>query len=965
MFVRNIKDMNLKSFFLIILIAGSHFLLAQSVDVLKVTTHKLENGLTVFLNEDPTATKMFGAVMVKAGAVNESEDATGMAHYLEHLLFKGTTILGTSDYQKEKPLLDSIHVLYDQLAQELDRDQQLIIQKQINNLAVKSAKYGLPNEFDKLLKSIGGTDVNAFTSYDMTFYHNTFPSHETEKWLDLYSARFDNPVFRSFQSELEVVYEEKNRDMDGMENRIFEEINKANFPNLPYGKWSILGTVEHLKKPSLTKMKAFYEKHYVAKNMAIILTGNFKAKEVLPIITEKFKNLSAKAAPSLNLPELQPLAENLVKKIRVTPIKIEMLGWQTAPFNHKDRAALDVCERMLSNESETGLMDQLSENNEVMYTFGITEKFNHAGAFSIIAVPKPFIQSISNTDKKIEKVLNKLKNGDFTDELLNVSKYELSKQFQQEMEQIRGRGIAIGRAFSQGVSWEEYLAYPKKVNQVNKEEVLAVAQKYFGKKRAKIISRTGFPKKVKLDKPPFKAVSRTQKETSIYAKNFENIPSQPFQPKFLDFDNDVEKTMIYKNQSLTKVENPVNDLFYLTIRFKKGQLQHETIAVAVDLMNYAGAGNYSYSELKKAFSHIGCSYYFSSNNNNVTLNLEGTEEHLNAAIELTNLLLKQPKEDVVGFNLMLKTMKLDRKRERRDKPFLGGALFNYAQHQKESSFVIRPALKAIKKMNPSTLMATYQDIVENYKVDISYVGNALLDSVKNALEKKIDLFGNNKETPNKDRDRIKIPYDKVIVIHDKKAIQSQLYFYVPDHKRALSEYPRWKAFNSYFAGGFSGIMMQEIREYRSLAYGVQGGYVIPENSDGYFYAYIGCQSDKTIKAITVLDSLLKQMPRKPERLAALKKRLKLSTVSNSPNFKQLQQRISLYQNYGFKKDPQISAYQKYDTLTMDNVAQFYEKSIKGKPRVITIYGNKNKMDFEQLKQFGEVEILQLKEVIKF
>ena len=240
MFVRNIKDMNLKSFFLIILIAGRHILLAQSVDVLKVTTHKLENGLTVFLNEDPTATKMFGAVMVRAGAVNESEDATGMAHYLEHLLFKGTTILGTSDYQKEKPLLDSIHVLYDQLAQELDRDQQLKIQKQINNLAVKSAKYGLPNEFDKLLKSIGGTDVNAFTSYDMTFYHNTFPSHETEKWLDLYSARFDNPVFRSFQSELEVVYEEKNRDMDGMENRIFEEINKANFPNLPYGKWSIL-----------------------------------------------------------------------------------------------------------------------------------------------------------------------------------------------------------------------------------------------------------------------------------------------------------------------------------------------------------------------------------------------------------------------------------------------------------------------------------------------------------------------------------------------------------------------------------------------------------------------------------------------------------------------------------------------------------------------------------------------------
>jgi predicted Zn-dependent peptidase len=335
--------MNLKIPFVLLLVMLSHVLFAQAQDVLKVTTHKLDNGLTVFLNEDPTATRMFGAVMVKAGAVNESEDATGMAHYLEHLLFKGTTSLGTSDYQKEKPLLDAISDLYEQLALALAEEKQLKIQKQINELAVKSAEYGLPNEFDKLLKSIGGTNVNAFTNYDMTFYHNSFPSHETEKWLDLYAARFDNPVFRSFQSELEVVYEEKNIAMDGIERRIVEEVSKANFPNLPYGKWSILGTVEHLKKPSLTKMKVFYEKHYVAKNMAIILTGNFKTKEVLPIITEKFKNLSAKAAPSLNLPELQPLAENLVKKIRITPIKIEMIGWQTAPFNHKDRAALDVC----------------------------------------------------------------------------------------------------------------------------------------------------------------------------------------------------------------------------------------------------------------------------------------------------------------------------------------------------------------------------------------------------------------------------------------------------------------------------------------------------------------------------------------------------------------------------------------------------------------------------------------------
>jgi len=190
-----------------------------------------------------------------------------MAHYLEHLLFKGTDELGTSDYEKEKPKLDSIAILYEKLALETDKDSKLAIQQLINKQALEASKYGLPNEFDKLLKGIGSTRINAFTDYDITFYHNLFPSHEIEKWLDIYAERFKNPVFRSFQSELEVVYEEKNRAMDGMERKIYEEINKALFPNLPYDQWDVLSKVEHLKNPSLQKMQAFYDKNYVAKNM--------------------------------------------------------------------------------------------------------------------------------------------------------------------------------------------------------------------------------------------------------------------------------------------------------------------------------------------------------------------------------------------------------------------------------------------------------------------------------------------------------------------------------------------------------------------------------------------------------------------------------------------------------------------------------------------------------------------------
>ena len=278
----------IRIFPLLITICLSIQVFSQTNPLLQVESYQLPNGLTVFLNEDTTATKVFGAVMVNAGSKNEDPTATGMAHYLEHMLFKGTEEMGTWDYASEKPHLDSVNLLYEQLAVAKDESAKANIQQAINEQAVKASEYGLPNEFDKLLKSIGSTEVNAFTSYEMTFYHNYFPAHEIDKWLDIYAERFENPVFRSFQSELEVVYEEKNRAEDSFERRVYEKMQELIFPNLPYGQWSVLGTTDHLKNPSLTKMYDFYDKQYVPGNMALILTGNFDKESAKRSIKEKF-----------------------------------------------------------------------------------------------------------------------------------------------------------------------------------------------------------------------------------------------------------------------------------------------------------------------------------------------------------------------------------------------------------------------------------------------------------------------------------------------------------------------------------------------------------------------------------------------------------------------------------------------------------------------------------------------------
>ncbi len=549
--------------------------------------------------------------------------------------------------------------------------------------------------------------------------------------------------------------------------------------------------------------------------------------------------------------------------------------------------------------------------------------------------------------------------------MLQAIKYQLSNDFQQKFEHLSSRGIAIADAFNEGIKWKNYIKYPTKVNAITKADVIRVANKYFNKNRATIISHTGFPKKNKLKKPPYKPLKINQKATSVYAKKFQKIPSTIFKPKFLNFSKAIEKTTIFNKQTLTKVTNPINDLFYLTIRFKTGKIDNEKLAVAANLMNFSGAGKYNFTALKQAFNTIGCSYYFNCDDNYLTLNISGNNTQLKAAITLTNLLIKNPIPNKNSLKLLLKDEKLMKRSDKRDRYKLGHALRNKAIYGNQSSYLTKYGIKDIKKLKVNDLLTTYKNVVNTYKTQINYVGNTPLKKLQKLLEKGIDLTNNTKEDKYVERAQIMPTQNEILFINDKKAIQSQVYYCTLDTQNRFSDYYKVKAFNKYFGGGLTGIIFQEIREYRSLAYTAAARYNLPELSDGQglFVAYIACQADKTVEAITVLDRLLKNMPQKPERLTTLKQNLTLS--SEYPNFKAIADKIATYKRQGFKEDPNKKAYTQYKTLTMSNIEEFYKNSIQGKPYLITIYGDKSKIDFKQLKQFGVVKVLKVKDVIKF
>ena len=258
--------------------------------------YKLQNGLTVLLWEDHNLDDVEGYVAVRAGSIDEPAECTGLAHYLEHMLFKGTQRIGAIDWEKEKPHYEAIIALYDELAKTTDKVQRDTIIARINRESLEAAKYSTTEDFFNLLDGMGATDVNAFTSYDMTCYHNHFAGNQMMKWLTIFSDRLINPVFRTFQAELENVFEEYNMYEDNVQTQVQNKLYGDLYAGHAYER-NVIGLPEHLKNPQLSKLIQFYNTWYVPNNMALIIVGDFDAEATKPMIEQTFGRLEPKPLP--------------------------------------------------------------------------------------------------------------------------------------------------------------------------------------------------------------------------------------------------------------------------------------------------------------------------------------------------------------------------------------------------------------------------------------------------------------------------------------------------------------------------------------------------------------------------------------------------------------------------------------------------------------------------------------------
>ena len=343
---------------LVVAVLCGSVVFSQKNKSLEVVNYELPNGLSVYLNEDPNASVVLGAIAIKTGGKYDPADHTGTSHYLEHMMFKGTDEIGTIDYKAEKVYLDSIVMKYDELAATTDDARRKEIQKEINALSLKAGKYAIPNELDKLLDGMGATMVNAFTSDEVVAYFNAFPVGQMEKWMELYSHRFKHPVFRLFQSELETVFEEKNMYADEFSSNLMESFMSYFYKKHPYGTQTVIGKSDHIKNPSLSTMQKMYDTYYVANNMALIMTGNFKVSEVKPLIEKYFGEWRKGEVQQYPKYDEKPFDGVESVEVALTPVRMGVLGYRTVTMNDKDKYALSICQTMLNNSSSTGYWQQ-------------------------------------------------------------------------------------------------------------------------------------------------------------------------------------------------------------------------------------------------------------------------------------------------------------------------------------------------------------------------------------------------------------------------------------------------------------------------------------------------------------------------------------------------------------------------------------------------------------------------------
>lgn len=935
-------------------------------DPLNMHRYTLANGLTVMISVNKSEPRIQTMIAVRAGSKNDPADHTGLAHYLEHMLFKGTPDYGTTDYASEKIYLQQIVDLYEVYNHTTDTLKRKIIYHQIDSVSGIAATYAIANEYDKMMSSIGAKGTNASTSFDQTVYVNDIPSNQLHKWLEIETDRFSFPVFRLFHTELEAVYEEKNRGLDIDSRKVFEAMMASLFENHTYGTQTTIGTIEHLKNPSLTAIRNFYNTYYVPNNMAIVLSGDLDPKQTIEWINEMWGGFVSKPVPVYNfLPEVSDGNPQVKNVFGPTPEYLQ-LGYRFPSAQSAESDLVEIIDNIFSN-SAAGLIDLSLVKKQLVQSAGSSYYLLHDYGVEFFTVTPKQGQSLDECLGLLLAQIDSVKHGNFSPSLITAIIANMMYSQTSQYETNSGRAQQMVNVFINELDYNNVLNKFNNMKKYTVQDVISFANKYFTNDYAIIYKHTGIDSSVvKVPKPPITPVVVNRDAISSFAKKIMTEPVVPIQPVFLDFDKDIIKSELNKSIPVYSVLNTENNHFELYYIFDMGNNNDKLLPFAVRYLQYLGTNSKSPSEVAQSFYALACTYRVSTTNDEVYVTLNGPNENFESALSMFEDLLLHCQSDSSSFANFISSELKQRNDAKKSKGAILSRLSDYLIYGENNPSNNQISNEEVKRMKADDLINWLHQLT-SYNHSIYYYGplseKKLLFALKTLHHTPANLLA-----PPVGQSFHPLQEDSTqVFVVNYPMVQSEIFW-----KRNAAVFdnnliPQQKVFNEYFGGGMSSLVFQTIRESKALAYSTYNTTTTPSKKEDPFLVtgYVGCQADKMTDAINAMDNLMEQMPETDQSFINAKN----AVISSLQADRVLRaSKLFYYRNamkLGQTTDQRQINYNVVPTLEYSNINTFYNQMLKDKAFNIGILGNYDKLNWTTINSLGATHQISLDQLFGY
>ncbi len=943
-------------------------------DLTETRIYTLRNGLKVYLSVNREEPRIQTYIAVRTGSKNDPAETTGLAHYLEHLMFKGTRQFGVTDTTKEAPLLDDIEQRYEHYRTLTDPDERRAAYRGIDSVSQVAAKYFIPNEYDKLMAAIGAEGTNAYTSNDVTCYVEDIPANEVENWARIQADRFQNMVIRGFHTELEAVYEEYNIHLTDDTDKLYNALMAKLFPGHPYGTQTTIGTQEHLKNPSITNIKRYFQKWYVPNNVAICLSGDMDPDEVIATIDQYFGQWQpGDDVEQPTFPTLPDLSQPTDTTVVGPEAEALWMGYRFDRASSLQADTLQVVEHMLNNGT-AGLIDlDIIQQMKMLSAWAGAQTMMDYSMFILAGTPREG-QTLDEVRQLLLDEVEKLKRGDFSDDLLPSVKNNLKLQYYNALESNRARANMYVQAFINGTPWQQEVQALSRIEGMTKEQIVDFAQRHFGQNYAAIYKRQGTDlTQKKIDKPQITPIPTNRDMVSDFVKDIQQTEVKPIEPRFVDFQRDLtfgKAPLPAKGGELpyVYVKNTENGRFQLSFQYDFGEESELLYNYAADYIDYLGTDSLTNEQLKQQFYKLACYYDISVGARTINVSLNGLSENMGEALRLLEHLLSRAKADSTAFMQYIALREKGRQDAKADQQANFRRLINYAIYGPYNPSRNSLTAEQLAQTDPQKLLQLLKELSQ-HEHTILYYGPMSEKELCSALAPHLTPLTSPLQKPLQGKPYTEQPTPEneiIIAPYDAKNIYMRMY-HNEQRQWQPEEAPLVALFNEYYGGGMNTVVFQELRETRGLAYNAFASYVTPwyKGDPEYFFTHIITQNDKMMDCVRQFHAILDTIPQSETALQIAKDALTKRLASQRVTKFALINAWIMARYRGIDYDLNERIYQAVPTLTMKDIVDFEQKLMAHKPYRYIILGNEQDLDMKAISQYGPVKRLTTEEIFGY